>query len=207
MSATEKRLLATLEEARLFATQETGTFRRPIVPAPEFDRHPRIAAELTADAKARGGTLAELVNAAWQDGFVDVSVPFDEGQRLWVAESFWARHDTDSDGYQSIDCGPCLDLGAKHHPGWQYCASPANAERPDEPGDWWEAPPPDWDGDSDYRGRGVQEWLAWGNFYSKHSSAQMPRWMARTLTEVTSVTVEQNDGRWEWAFGWKRVTP
>lgn len=170
MISTEKRLLATLDEARIFATQEMGIFRRPIVPAPEFDRHPRIATQLEADAKARGGTLAELVNAAWQDGFVDVSAPFDEGQRLWVAEACaWS-----DSGPKRIDTG--LPFVVYRADG-EIVASLGHIQGPPVARMLWTP------------------------------STRMPRWASRLTLEVTGVTVEQNNGLWEWAFAWKRVAP
>lgn len=113
------------------------------------------------------------------------------GDQLWVRESFWAKHDTDSDGYSTIDCGPCLDIGAEHHPGIQYVATPENPECPTEPGDWWEAPPEDWDGASDYLGKGEMVWLPWTKPFSKHPSIHMPRWASRLSLEITEVRVER----------------
>lgn len=121
-----------------------------------------------------------------------LSCPYGQpGDRLWVREAFWARHDVEHGEYGTVyDHGPCLDLGSEHHPGIQYVATPENAARPDEPGEWWEAPPSDWDGESDYKGRGAMDWLPWEH-YSKHPATHMPRWASRLTLEVVSVRAER----------------
>ncbi|MDR3582465.1 MAG: hypothetical protein P4L67_04300 [Candidatus Pacebacteria bacterium] len=120
------------------------------------------------------------------------------GDKLAVKESFWVKHDTDSDDYREWDCGPCLDVGPEFHPGIQYRASPEARNPPegvaphpvDEPGDWWEGPPDDWDGESDYHGKGQWEFLPWG-LYSKFSPVLLPAWASRFTVEVEAVRGKQ----------------
>jgi hypothetical protein len=122
------------------------------------------------------------------------------GDRLWVRETFWAKHDIDGEDGQILNCGPCLDIGPDHHPGIQYCASPESQDPPDgvdplgeaAPGCWWEGPPDDWDGESDYKGKGLWVFLGWSEgFFSKLSPLSMPRWASRLTLEITSVGVER----------------
>ena len=112
------------------------------------------------------------------------------GDRLWIRENFWAMHDTDTDGYRTIDCGPGLDLGPAHHPGIQYCATPGNWKRPHEPGDWYPQPPDDWNGVSEPVESWSKEWAAW-ELFTKFSAARMPRWCSRLSLEVLQIRGER----------------
>lgn len=138
----------------------------------------------------RGGVWGDYTDEEFR-ALCPYGVP---GDRLWVRETFWAKHDTDSDGYRTIDCGPCLHVGAELHPGIQYVATPENPECPTEPGDWWEEPPDGWDGKSDYVGQGHQAWIPWTEPFSKHPSIHMPRWASRLTLEITEVRVERLQG-------------
>jgi hypothetical protein len=127
------------------------------------------------------------------------------GDYLYAREAFWARHSVDGGGeYQFCDFGPSLDLGADFHPGVQYCATPEclnypvligseTIAKPDhiEPGDWWLAPPDDWDGEVDYHGLGEWNFLVWPDSYSKLSSARMPRWASRIMLKIKSIKVDR----------------
>jgi hypothetical protein len=127
------------------------------------------------------------------------------GDCLYVRETFWVRHDVDGGGeYPFCDFGPSLELEADFHPGIQYCATPECKNYPTligsetivksdsiEPGDWWLAPPNDWDGEVDYHGLGEWNFLIWSDPFSKLSSARMPRWASRIMLEIKSIKVEQ----------------
>lgn len=140
------------------------------------------------------------------------------GQILYVKETFWSRHDTDSDGYKTIDCGPYLDGGAEYCPGWDYCASPEYFNPPTPefdqtvslnegkpiPGNWWLAPPEKWDGsDEDRIQRGTWVFLEW-DLFTKHPSVHMPQWASRLSIQITGVEVIHTTD-WEWRYTVQRV--
>jgi hypothetical protein len=126
------------------------------------------------------------------------------GDYLYVRETFWAKHDVDGGGeYSFCDFGPSLELEADFHPGIQYCATPECFNYPKltgsetiekidsvEPGDWWLSPDGDIDDDTDYHGKGEWVFLEWG-YYSKLSSARMPRWASRIMLKIKSIKIEK----------------
>lgn len=220
----ERPILFSGEMVRQILAGEKTQTRRPVKPQPSF-RYPGTArlvygvhpmspsmfvgtpAEGMIDGENRMGWLAEdwcgnVVGEAEADAF---RCPYGApGDRLWVRETFWSQHDTDTDGYQTIDCGPDL-TGPEYHPGWEYCATPACEappkpereqtvaphEGPPVPGEWWLAPPDDWNGEDDDRERrGTWVFLPW-QLYTKHPSIFMPRRASRLTLEVTGVRVER----------------
>lgn len=147
-----------------------------------------------SDSPRHDWVLRKTNKGTWHDytntEFLSRVCPHPVGSRIWIKEPFWAAHDTDIDNHTAVDCGPCLDLGKDFHPGIQYCATPPNPLDPTVPGDWWEAPPDNWDGKSDYTGHGKMEWLPW-SLYTKFSASRMPRWASRITAEITNVRIER----------------
>lgn len=151
--------------------------------------------------RMRGGGHVFIDNTASQRWKEDCA-PHKPNDACWVREPFWASNDSDTDGYRTFDCGSSLSLG-KEYCNVQYCGSPKNPDEPNEPGDWWEAPPPGRDSYSDYHGTGTMTWTPWGLF-TKHSAAQMPRWASRLTVEVVYVAAVERDG-WQWATTVRRI--
>lgn len=132
------------------------------------------------------------------------------GDRLWLRENFWAKHDVEYGDYGALlcDAGPGLDLGKEFHPGIQYAATPTSSQwpplsnqqtvlrhkGPPGPGEWMLTPSENWnglEGDLDLEQRGVWVFCPWDKHVTKCSSVQMPRWAARTIVELVSVRVER----------------
>jgi hypothetical protein len=168
--------------------------RRVVVPQPPAT-HTRAA---WFSAPVMGWTSEPVPARNWHK----VRCPYGVvGDRLWVREAFWQMHDSDSDGYRSIDCGPNLGVDTLSI---GYVATPESGEPPVDgrevvphtgdagPGDWWVCPPDNWDGTDDDRDkRGRWEFLPWSKNYTKFSPLFMPRWASRLLLEVTDVRVER----------------
>ena len=130
-----------------------------------------------------------------------VAQAFDDGHtvRLWVKETFWCQNDTDSDGYQTIDCGSLLPLGEEWARPVDYVATPRAFDPPAGgtpyheavTGDWWLSPPDKWDGVTDYdETTGVWQFAPYGHF-TKHPSIHMPRWASRLTLTLTSARYER----------------
>lgn len=138
-------------------------------------------------------------------GWVDLPNKFKPKSKLLVRETFWGKHDVETGDYGTVYFnGPVLDVGKEFHPGIQYVASPDAFDPPTgesgrgrpyepytvaEPGDWWLAPPDDWNGeDQDHSLRGKWLFLPWeADRYTKHSAAQMPLWASRITLEIEEV--------------------
>lgn len=167
----------------------------------------RICKPQPIDISGRGNRIYrdEDYKKSWGEpgtGFNEC--PFGQpGDRLWGRETFWCQNDTDSDGYQTFDCGSMLELGDEYasidyFTNGDCRRSPAltgnEKIKPWDgqpcPGYWWLSPPEDWNGNDDYYGRGTWIFLPW-EYFTKHSSAQMPRWASRILLEIVSVRVER----------------
>jgi len=113
------------------------------------------------------------------------------GDHLYVREAFWIEHDSDCFEFCSpFDCG--VNIAEDYTMRVQYCATPENHEKPNEPGEWW-GPDEIFD---------KRCWIPWGphcmspNFFSKHSGAIMPRWASRITLEVVQSIVQPIDGEW-----------
>lgn len=148
-------------------------------------------------------TINELLSDRRRHPCQRIKCPYGApGDRLWVRETFWAKHEFGDCEYgRGPDLGPCLDLGPDFHPGIDYCATPeylsppkdGNAVDPHkvcEPGVWWLSPKEGWDGKSDYMNDGEWVFLPWDGF-SKCPSIHMPRWASRITLDVTGVRVER----------------
>jgi len=130
------------------------------------------------------------------------------GERLWVRETFWAKHDSEWDEMS----GTTIDWGAKiggddenHNAGIDYCATPSCMNPPKcaneetvcphtdtpVPGEWWLSPPNNWNGEDDYHGCGEWVFLPWDKPWSKKASIYMPRWASRITLEITDVRVQR----------------
>lgn len=94
----ERRLIATAEEARAFATQEEGEFRRPLKPQPKH------APEQDPNS-GRQGRWFQWHGFGWvesvgpSDSIADYCPFGPVGQRLWAAET-WAPVDFMEVGYE-----------------------------------------------------------------------------------------------------------
>ncbi|OWY32493.1 hypothetical protein [Herbaspirillum aquaticum] len=120
------------------------------------------------------------------------------GDRLWVRESFWIEHDSDShEGSGAFDCG--IDLKTGDWASVCYCADQDAAGT-------WIGP------DQYYHERTFVPWGEEGflvpEFFSKRPNIHMPRWACRILLQVTGVRVErlqdisQADAYAEGAMSW-----
>jgi hypothetical protein len=100
-------------------------------------------------------------------------------QRLWVKEAFWVGHDSDWDEASGrlLDCG--VNLSEDKDAPVQYCATPENPDKPDEPGEWFEP-------DDIFPEREWVKWCGGGvgpSYWSKRSPLFMPRWASRINLE------------------------
>lgn len=210
MTTEPKRLIATPAEARALHNGGTVEVWRAMKPQPFLcnDR-------LKWYSKDYGHSLEWRVSSPPPKDAC-VCGPFPPGSRWWVAESFWCINDTDSDGYHTIDCGSCLTIGQKYAR-IQFVASPEYLTPPELehqqtvkpytgapcPGEWQILPPDDWDGtEEQFTVRGQWDFLPW-QFYTRHTSAQMPRWASRTIATSTACRVELRDGVWHWVTNMK----
>lgn len=140
-----------------------------------------------------GGTLS-----------VPIQIPFFVGDRMWIRETFWCANETcDHEYCGGCDMGSLLSLG-KDYAQLQYVATPECCSPPaltgvetfsacsgeHRHGHWWLSPPDGWDGESDYHGRGMWEFLP-TTYTTKHSAIHMPRWASRILLEVTELRVQR----------------
>lgn len=137
----------------------------------------RRIAKNVVDVHARTGEpLAGLDSAGPR-----VPCPYGQvGDRLWVRESFWIEHDSDShEGSGAFDCG--IDLKTGDWASVCYCADQDAAGT-------WIGP------DQYYSERTFVSWGEGGlvpKFFSKRPNIHMPRWACRILLEVTGVRVER----------------
>lgn len=161
--------------------------------------------------------------------------PYRVGDVPWVKENFWVEHDCDGEDGQVFDCG--INLKEDTWAAVQYCATPNNPDRPDEPGCWFGP-------DEVFNER---SWLPWGEngigprFFSKRSLLFMPRWASRIDIEILAVRAERlqditeadavaegferrehfirywdtlqkpgnrfDDNPWDWVYTFKRIKP
>ena len=153
----------------------------------------RIAKGVVGVHARTGEPLAGLDSAGPR-----VPCPYGQvGDRLWVRESFWIEHDSDShEGSGAFDCG--IDLKTGDWASVCYCADQDKAGT-------WIGP------DEFYPERTFVPWGDGGlvpEFFSKRPNIHMPRWASRILLEVTSVRVErlqdisQADAYAEGAMSW-----
>jgi hypothetical protein len=123
----------------------------------------------------------------WQDpqqSAIDKCPYGKPGDRMWVKETFWIEHDSDSSDYHVFDCG--INIKENTWAKVQYCATPKNPDKPDQAGEWWTR---NWNQNGPIDD-GEREWVEW-RFYSKKPSIFMPRWASRIILEITDVRVER----------------
>ena len=157
----------------------------------------------------RAGEVYRGVKVSRNSPFGWIRCPLGKvGNKVFCKETFWGKHETEWSESQglSIDHGSDLSLGKEYHDGTDCVAHPnilnlpklqyqQTINIPEEnniPGDWWLAPPDDWDSydDDDHIKRGQWEFMPW-ELYTKHPSIHMPEWASRFTLSLTNIRVER----------------
>jgi hypothetical protein len=187
----EQRFVATQAEALAFATQQVGSFRRPITPAPNFP----AATVQEVLAQFPGESLAAIVNQAYQDGWVEERCPFGEpASSLWVAEEW---------GYRGQGWSSTRPTERTYYVAFKVDGVRRDVVKPD---DWVEEGIPlqperlPTQSIEDFYGETLTAyWRAW------QPAESMPRWACRSRVLVTDVGVSQESGTWMWVVSWRKA--
>ena len=183
----ERGIICKADEVRQLLGAERSTVSRMLKPRPDYI-DPALGPCRNNQAAAD-----ELNGTSFVGGnYRQICLPLGNvGDHLYVREAFWIEHDSDCfEMCSPFDCG--VNIAEDSMMRVQYCATPGNPEKPDEPGEWW-GPDEIFD---------ERCWIPWGphcmspNFFSKHSGAIMPRWASRITLEVVQSIVQPIDGEW-----------